>query len=187
MTTLREAAQQALRVACMCTPEQQIVKEALRAALAQQEQEPTVRFKCTVVDDQHPNGVPFEQWVNAPQQEAPKGGGNLPPPLQAEPVQEPVAYTGDVARRMREAEMTFHLGMPHAVVMQQMTRFHDLVCAEASIKSAAAFAAPPRREWQGLSEEDMEDLLPLYSDPSANTEMLEFAAAIEVKLKEKNA
>jgi hypothetical protein len=25
------------------------------------------------------------------QQEAPKGGGNLPPPLQAEPVQEPVA------------------------------------------------------------------------------------------------
>jgi hypothetical protein len=35
----------------------------------QEEQEPTVRFKCTVVDDQHPNGVPFEQWVNAPQQE----------------------------------------------------------------------------------------------------------------------
>jgi hypothetical protein len=102
--------------------------------------------------------------------------------------QEPVAYTGDVARRMREAEMTFHLGMPHAVVMQQMTRFHDLVCAEASIKAAVAFAIhPPRREWQGLSEEDMEDLLPLYSDPSANTEMLEFAAAIEVKLKEKNA
>jgi len=99
---------------------------------------------------------------------------------------EPVAYTGDVARRMREAEMTFHLGMPHAVVMQQMTRFHDLVCAEASIKSAAAFAIPHRREWQGLTEEDMEDLLPLYSDPSANTEMLEFAAAIEAKLKEKN-
>jgi hypothetical protein len=49
------------------------------------------------------------------------------------------------------------------------------------------YTAPPRRKWQGLTEEDMEDLLPLYSDPSANTEMLEFAAAIEVKLKEKNA
>lgn len=48
------------------------------------------------------------------------------------------------------------------------------------------YAHPPRREWQGLTEEDMEDLLPLYSDPSANTEMLEFAAAIEAKLKEKN-
>jgi hypothetical protein len=49
------------------------------------------------------------------------------------------------------------------------------------------YTAPPRREWQGLSEEDMEELLPLYSDPSANTEILEFAAAIEAKLKEKNA
>jgi hypothetical protein len=48
------------------------------------------------------------------------------------------------------------------------------------------YTRPPRREWQGLTEEDMEDLLPLYSDPSANTEMLEFAASIEVKLKEKN-
>jgi len=49
------------------------------------------------------------------------------------------------------------------------------------------YTRPPRREWKGLTEEDMEDLLPLYSDPSANTEMLEFAAAIEAKLKEKNA
>lgn len=46
MTTLREAAQQALA-----------------------QQEPTVRIKCTVVDNQHPSGVPFEQWVNAPRRE----------------------------------------------------------------------------------------------------------------------
>jgi hypothetical protein len=46
MTTLREAAQQALRVACMCTPEQQITKEALRAALAQQTQTP-----CDIAED----------------------------------------------------------------------------------------------------------------------------------------
>ncbi len=37
--------------------------------MAQEGQEPTVRIKCTVVDNQHPNGIPFEQWVNAPQQE----------------------------------------------------------------------------------------------------------------------
>jgi hypothetical protein len=48
------------------------------------------------------------------------------------------------------------------------------------------YAHPPRREWQGLTDEDMEELLPLYSDPGADAEMLEFAAAIEVKLKEKN-
>ena len=51
----------------------------------------------------------------------------------------------------------------------------------------ALYTHPPRREWQSLSEEDMEDLLPLYSDPNTDAEMLEFAAAIEVKLKEKNA
>jgi len=34
-----------------------------------------VKFNCTVVDDQHPNGVPLEQWGNPP----------------AQPVQEPVA------------------------------------------------------------------------------------------------
>jgi len=39
---------------------------AVKAVLEQEEQEPTARYKCTVVDDQHPNGVPFEQWVNAP-------------------------------------------------------------------------------------------------------------------------
>ena len=26
-----------------------------------------VKFKCTVVDDQHPNGVPLEQWGDPPQ------------------------------------------------------------------------------------------------------------------------
>jgi hypothetical protein len=67
-------------------------------------------------------------------------------------------------------------------------RSHSLEChAEHSAAIAGGRFVPlPRREWQGLTEEDMEDLLPLYSDPSANTEMLEFAAAIEVKLKEKN-
>ena len=33
------------------------------------EPEPSVRIKCTVVDNQHPSGVPFEQWVNAPRRE----------------------------------------------------------------------------------------------------------------------
>jgi len=49
------------------------------------------------------------------------------------------------------------------------------------------YTAPPRREWQGLTEEDMENLLPLYSDPNTDAEMLEYARAIEQALKEKNA
>jgi hypothetical protein len=87
---------------------------------------------------------------------------------------------------MREAEMTFHLGMPHAVVMQQMARFHDLVCAEASIKSAAAFAAPPRREWQSLSEEEIRRM-GIETPGQQGGWNLAFARAIEAKLKEKNA
>ena len=34
---------------------------ALRERLAHPEQE-QVKFKCTVVDDDHPNGIPIEQW-----------------------------------------------------------------------------------------------------------------------------
>jgi hypothetical protein len=39
---------------------------ALKERLAQPEQEP-VQYKCTVIDDQHPNGIPLEQWVKPPQ------------------------------------------------------------------------------------------------------------------------
>ena len=58
----------------------------------------------------------------------------------AQPEPEPVAYTDDVTRIMREAGMTFHLGLPHKAVIEQMTRVVDLVCAEASIKAAQKFA-----------------------------------------------
>ena len=37
------------------------VLAALRERLAQPEQEP-VNFKCTVIDDANPNGVPLSQW-----------------------------------------------------------------------------------------------------------------------------
>jgi hypothetical protein len=103
----------------------------------------------------------------------------------AQQEQEPVAYTGDVARRMREAEMTFHLGMPHAVVMQQMTRFHDLVCAEASLRAAAAFAIPHRREWRGLRDEEIRRM-GIETPGQQGGWNLAFARAIEAALKEKN-
>jgi hypothetical protein len=45
------------------------------------------------------------------------------------------------------------------------------------------YTHPPRREWQGLTEEE---IYPLYSEPSSDAEMVEFARAIEAALKEKN-
>ena len=41
---------------------------ALRERLAQPEQEP-VKFKCTVIDDANPNGVPLSQWECQSEQE----------------------------------------------------------------------------------------------------------------------
>jgi hypothetical protein len=45
------------------------------------------------------------------------------------------------------------------------------------------YTAPQRREWVGLTEEE---IYPLYSEPSSDAEMVEFARAIEAKLREKN-
>jgi hypothetical protein len=45
------------------------------------------------------------------------------------------------------------------------------------------YAHPPRREWRGLTEEE---IYPLYSEPSSDAEMVDFARAIEAALKEKN-
>ncbi|MFM2007588.1 MAG: hypothetical protein RLZZ09_3243 [Pseudomonadota bacterium] len=46
------------------------------------------------------------------------------------------------------------------------------------------YTHPPRREWRGLTEEE---IYPLYSEPSSDAEMVEFARAIEAALKERNA
>jgi hypothetical protein len=79
--------------------------------------------------------------------------------------------------------------------MEQMTRFHDLVCAEASIKAAAAFATPPRREWQSLTDEDIGDVFQAARNAklgSANDNsrhrlsVVEIARAVEQALKERN-
>ena len=146
MTTLREAAQQALETLEALSAAENIIWVQKRAE----------------IEVEHLRAV-------LAQQEAPKGGGNLPPPLQAEPAQEPVAWASK-----RE--------------LARIKDFDSTIYANGDFDGAVPlYAQPPRREWQGLTEEDMEDLLPLYSDPSANTEMLEFAAAIEAKLKEKNA
>jgi hypothetical protein len=45
------------------------------------------------------------------------------------------------------------------------------------------YTHPPRREWRSLSEEE---IYPLYSEPSSDAEMVEFARAIEAALRSKN-
>jgi hypothetical protein len=90
------------------------------------------------------------------QQDEPKGGGNLPPPLQAEPVQEPVAW-----QWLNTAH--FRKNLP---VNAEPGAWNPL------------YTRPPRREWQSLSEEEIDRWTP---------EIHSVIRAIETKLKEKNA
>jgi len=52
------------------------------------------------------------------------------------------------------------------------------------------YVAPPQREWQGLTDEEVRDLwswaMTAEAERTANTQQHAFARAIEAKLKEKN-
>ncbi len=52
------------------------------------------------------------------------------------------------------------------------------------------YTAPPQREWQGLTDEEVRDLwswsMTAKAERTANTQQHAFARAIEAKLKEKN-
>ena len=53
------------------------------------------------------------------------------------------------------------------------------------------YTAPPQREWQGLTDEEVRDLwswsMTAEAERTANTQQHAFARAIEAKLKEKNS
>jgi len=49
------------------------------------------------------------------------------------------------------------------------------------------YTAPPKREWVGLTEEELEPLCDLWKVSYGSVYVDEFARAIEAKLKEKNA
>jgi hypothetical protein len=209
MTTLREAAQQALKALeathyDVGSAEKQRLQvmdaiTALRAALAQQTQTP-----CDIAED----GVceAIDCCRNPPLiLEALEIGYDS---AQAEAAQYHAAMAG--YRPERHVEMDANVAKIAAAItavkaalaqqdqepvawaskreLARIKDFDSTIYVNGDFDGAVPlYTHPPRREWKGLTEEDMEDLLPLYSDPSANTEMLEFAAAIEAKLKEKNA
>jgi len=157
-TALREAAQQALETLEALSAAENIIWVQKRAE----------------IEVEHLRAV-------LAQQDEPKGGGNLPPPLQAEPVANASSWFALVMNAAAEIEDASHCLRDEAakrVAISGAKHYRDA--------ANALFAATPRREWQGLSEEDMEDLLPLYSDPNTDAEMLEFAAAIEAALRSKN-
>ena len=54
-------------LACRDMLDAQPVPEVDRVIWPERTEQVPVQFKCTVVDDAHPNGIPLEQWTPPPQ------------------------------------------------------------------------------------------------------------------------
>jgi hypothetical protein len=148
-------------------------------------------YKVTVVDDQHPNGVPLEQWGRVAEQgedhmrqliedlisameyhvEQTRPIHSTTVALQAAreaikaqpaPVQEPVAW-------VREHELPLAPGDAFSWV-------------ETFVHKTPLYTTPPaaQRQWAGLTDEERDDVLDIYITAEGR------ARAIEAKLKELN-
>ena len=89
---------------------------------------------------------------------------------QQEQEQEPVAWVD-------EASIAWLAEHPRGIITTR------LVKQKSPERQMAMYAEPPRREWRSLTNEE---IYPLYNEPRSDAEILEFARAIEAKLKEKN-
>ena len=128
MTTLREAAQQALEALEIGYESARVEAAQYHAAMAGYRPE---RHAAMDADVQK-IAEAITALRAALAQDEPKGGGNLPPPLQAEPVEEPVAWR--------------HKGAGHFTVTPLVSKFPEW---------EPLYTAPPRREWEGLTEEEV--------------------------------
>jgi hypothetical protein len=183
MSTLREAAQQALRVACMCTPEQQIAKEALRAALAQQTQTPCDIAEdgvCEVIDCCRNRSQILEALeigyesarVEAAQYHAAMAGYR--PERHA-------AMDADV-QKIAEAITALRAALAQ---QEHEPAIYPAEAREMGLEEVALYTAPPRREWQGLTEEEIRRM-GIETPGQQGGWNLAFARAVEAALKEKN-
>jgi hypothetical protein len=150
MSTLRAAAQQALEALEMLAQPTKTNSE-------------TPRYKA------HKAAITALRTALA-QQDEPKGGGKLPPPLQAEPVEEPVAWRSPNA------------SPPGGFVIFQQ---YPQALADLGGVIEPLYTHPPRREWQSLSEEESNELSHMMVKGHKSVNWL--ARAIEAALKEKNA
>ncbi len=151
---------------------------ALRAALAQQqEQEPVAR----VIDDETPEGS--TEWIPYSGRQVPVKTGDLlythPPRRETE--QEPVAW---MYRGIRFDDT------PHdRPSLIWRPEYMDAMSANKGAKAAPLYTHPPRREWRGLTEEEISDIFeaePRYHYPPIGATDREFARAVEAALKERN-
>jgi hypothetical protein len=198
MTTLREAAQQALKAMDKATrymsdSDYRNLNEAitaLKAALEQAEQtnpwrdavdDELVSLHMVASDDPRESirrlidwhcAVQIDPLVSSAAQELIERGRRE---ALEQPEQEPVAT---VAMDVSGAHLSWdgqYLGQRPDMKIAMLLK--DLPVG------TLLYTHHPRRAWQGLTEEE---IYPLYSEPSSDAEMVEFARAIEAALRSKN-
>jgi len=145
MTTLREAAKQAL--------------EALKCLVETYEMQNTIRADINDAEDAI---TALKAALEQPEQDVPETVcGNM----------EPVAWMYEGIR---------HDGTAHGPHLVWKTEYMDAMSANKGAKAVPLYTHPPRREWKGLSEDEMGHI---YVRSATHEE---FARAIEAKLKERN-
>lgn len=100
-----------------------------------------VKFNCTVVDDDHPNGVPLSQW----------------------------------GKQQKQKPFCYHDG--RNIVGKEYAHHCDVF---------PLYTAPPLRQWQGLTEEDLFDIAIVnFGEPDLQL-FIEMGKLVQEELKEKN-
>jgi hypothetical protein len=97
---------------------------ALRERLAQPEQE-SVKFNCTVVDDDHPNGVPLSQWGKQQKQKpfCYHDGRNIVGKEYADHSDVFPLYTAPTQRKPLTAPQIHELDWPDGVAFEEILEF----------------------------------------------------------------
>ena len=172
-TDLRAAAQQALEVLIRASSYYDTYAEidALRAALKQHEKD------VEWMKQRHANWrLQKELAEQTPERDKQQQEYEEARSAALEqPEQEPVAwmYVGLNVNNIMHG--------PHLVWKPE---YMDAMSAEKGVVASPLFTHPPRREWRGLTEEEINEAT-FHPDGCMNTH-LEFARAIEAALKERN-
>lgn len=88
----------------------------------------------------------------------------------------------DIIRMAREARLPFEYDSGRIMHLKELERFADLV-----IKRRDSTDQEQKRQWVGLTKEELNSLIPCVYIIYDAEEYRHFARAIEAKLREKNA
>jgi hypothetical protein len=183
MTTLREAAQQALEALEGLSEPYHVLKaqDALKAALEQPEQ--ATGKESLQVEQTEPEGG----WQSAPSPQVTQRIADMPMSEYRRGVNDGFKLGLREGRIKAEDEMREQPEQPEQEPVAWKDRTYGNLHHQDFGNSTPLDTHPPRREWRGLSKDESLKLWGMRSDGPSNTEITSYARAVEATLKERNA